>query len=311
MTGRIHIKFGSLPSSAYHSLNPTMHKVVDAGALYSDELAAFFAASRDNVAVITDIMSIEALKREGLRDDDLHYFRRAFQTLADNSGRVVVLRSTPELAKTIPRVSAVPASLYDLENTASFSDFCAVVLGNGTPSMIAHVQANQVRSRQFMEKLTAQGSEMMRSGIGDMATLWPPDIIKEFVQGSLGSAFFRHAHSSILCAAAERIEHAFPNNPLAFAGNGSVPEELLYWQPFRYAVAMHALAATWVGNRGYETAKAERLRNDSIDMFYVAYGTYFDGVITRDNRLCKLWELTTMILRNAFGIEAVAASSGA
>jgi len=228
-----------------------MHQVVDAGALYSDELAAFFAASCDNVAVITDIMSIEALKREGLKGDDLHYFRRAFELLARNSDRVVVLRTTSELAKTIPKVSAMPVGLYDLADTASFPDFCAVTLGTSTPAMVTHVQANQARSRLFMEKLTAQGPDIMRAALGEMTEHWPADIIKALVHGQFSSSvFFRHAHDSILCAADKAVERAFPDNLSAFAGNGSVPEELLYWQPFRYAVAMHALAVTWVKNGG-------------------------------------------------------------
>lgn len=44
-----------------------MHKVVDFGALRSEQLAAFFAQSKANVGVLTDMMAIESLKQKEVR----------------------------------------------------------------------------------------------------------------------------------------------------------------------------------------------------------------------------------------------------
>ena len=44
-----------------------MHKVIDFGALRSEPLSEFFSISDQNVAVLTDMMAIEALKQKELR----------------------------------------------------------------------------------------------------------------------------------------------------------------------------------------------------------------------------------------------------
>jgi len=53
---------------------------------------------------------------------------------------------------------------------------------------------------------------------------------------------------------------------------------------FRYSVAGFVLALRWVGDGGAAQADHRKLRNDVIDANYVAYGTLFDGLLTKTTR---------------------------
>jgi hypothetical protein len=91
----------------------------------------------------------------------------------------------------------------------------------------------------------------------------------------------------------------FPNEPL--------PDlvDALYWMPFRYSVAIQALTLKWIVAGGYQSAKSENLRNDTNDMFYVAYGTCFDGVLTNDLKLLELSAFAKEILLRAYSIPSL------
>jgi len=63
-----------------------------------------------------------------------------------------------------------------------------------------------------------------------------------------------------------------------------------------YSIALYALAIRWLSVGGHSSAKPKALRNDGIDMFYVAYGTAFDGVISKDTKLLEIFELASAVL---------------
>jgi hypothetical protein len=88
----------------------------------------------------------------------------------------------------------------------------------------------------------------------------------------------------------------FPGEPLPNR------EDALCWVPFRYTVALQALTMKWIKAGGYRTAKAATLRNDSIDIFYVAYGTIFDGVLSGDGKLQELSLFANQILKQVYGL---------
>ena len=57
---------------------------------------------------------------------------------------------------------------------------------------------------------------------------------------------------------------------------------------FRWAVATYLLMIKWISDGGYQSVKIEKIHNDAIDMTYAAYGTYYDGVLTKDGKLQEI-----------------------
>jgi hypothetical protein len=54
----------------------------------------------------------------------------------------------------------------------------------------------------------------------------------------------------------------------------------------------------WLSKGGYMDVPLSKFQNDIIDMTYVAYATYFDGVLSKDNKVNKIFS-QAMTLLNA------------
>lgn len=72
---------------------------------------------------------------------------------------------------------------------------------------------------------------------------------------------------------------------------------------FRFAVSAYLLTLDWISNGGPGNVNLERLRNDFVDMNYVAYGTFFDGILTRDAKMKRMYNETCFLLENLFDTE--------
>jgi hypothetical protein len=73
---------------------------------------------------------------------------------------------------------------------------------------------------------------------------------------------------------------------------------------FRFALAVHLLVLRWLSEGGIDTVSMDRLRNDVVDMSYVAYATFFDGILSRDRKLLEIYEEATFFLKHVLGPDA-------
>jgi hypothetical protein len=67
---------------------------------------------------------------------------------------------------------------------------------------------------------------------------------------------------------------------------------------FRFSLAINCLVIWWIVNGGIGSVGYEKLRNDVVDMTYIAYATYFDGILTCDQKLLKIYQDTIFFLGN-------------
>ena len=49
------------------------------------------------------------------------------------------------------------------------------------------------------------------------------------------------------------------------------------------------LILKWLIDHGWETYPDEKMRNDAVDMFYVTFATYFDGVLSNDRKINSIY----------------------
>jgi hypothetical protein len=71
----------------------------------------------------------------------------------------------------------------------------------------------------------------------------------------------------------------------------------------RYAVCAYLLTLNWISEGGPGNVKREKLRNDIVDMHYVAYATFYDGLLTRDTKMDGIYQETCFVLKNVFDTE--------
>src|SRR5690606_32954793 len=69
---------------------------------------------------------------------------------------------------------------------------------------------------------------------------------------------------------------------------------------FRYSLCNYLLVLDWISRGGFEQAKPDKLANDAVDMVFVAYATYFDGLLTADAKMARLHQEVRLWLSGLF-----------
>lgn len=264
-----------------------MHKVVDFGALRSEQLAAFFAQSKANVGVLTDMMAIESLKQKEVR-----HYQLSLDVLSRNANRVVILKPSGVGARLRPNPREFPDNLIDWDATARFPAFCAQVLSDPRPEVVTHIDNNQTKARGFVANVRAN-IETLREAVSSTLANFPSEVLADLRSGRTDRfhpELLRHIRASGEMIALGHFEKLFPSEPFPNR------VDLLHWLPLRYSVALYSLAVKWTIAGGLSSAKPDKLRNDGIDMFYVGYGTAFDGVISEDGKLLEIYDLARAAL---------------
>jgi hypothetical protein len=270
-------------------------KVVDASGYKFDELAEYLEASPANIAVLTDYFGMEAFKREGLNN-----VRSAFLPFLGHERQVVILKPTRTISLLRPRSKGLERRLVDEEQTAGFPFFLHKLLRTPAPearSILQQFERKQAKAKAMMEGFT-QSASLLQSDDGMFAAgrKYPPEILSAIRSGgSLPDGFGHGVITHILQIASGQMDGLFP-------GHKPSLNDALYSFPFRYTVAMYAMNLHWTMKGDVRTAPAKKVRNDATDMTYVAFGTFFDGVITADKKLADAYNLTRGLLRQVFHV---------
>jgi hypothetical protein len=69
---------------------------------------------------------------------------------------------------------------------------------------------------------------------------------------------------------------------------------------FRFALCGYISILKRVEDGGVGNVKAEKLRNDVIDVNFATFATYFDGLLTDDKRANSIYEHATFLLQEVF-----------
>ena len=264
-----------------------MHKVIDFGALRSEQLSEFFSSSDENIAVLTDMMAIESLKQKELR-----HYQLSLEILSRNDKRVVILKPSGVAARIRPNRTEFPNNLIDLDATARFPSFCAQALSASRPQVVEHIEKNQNQARAFVAKVTSN-IEILREAVPSTLANFPPSVLTDLRAGRMSlnhPDVLRYIRTSGEMIALDQFAKFFPGE------RPPSSSELLRWFPLRYSVALYSLGIKWNIAGGLSSAKPDTLRNDGIDMFYVAYGTAFDGVMSQDAKLIEIFDLANAAL---------------
>ena len=65
---------------------------------------------------------------------------------------------------------------------------------------------------------------------------------------------------------------------------------------FRHSVATFVWSLDWIARRGADNVRADRMRNDVVDVIFATYATFFDGLLSKDERAQRVYQATHAIL---------------
>ncbi len=252
--------------------NPTLHDYLESG----------------NYVVLTDFSGVETHKGNALIN-----LKRSLEIVSLYPSQVVILKTMYQICRITQRGSKrLRSLLIDFETTSSFDMYCKQIYAiehSVLSQPLAELEQKNREANQFLAQRT-QYAQMVFEAIKGYRDAFPPEQLKLIRQGKYFSdiQLVRRMASHIMFAAARMMRKSgYIIKRADFAKNNYM---------FRWAASAYLLSIKWLSEGGYENLPIEKLQNDIIDTAYVAYATYFDGLLTNDSKMNDIYLCTTIFL---------------
>ena len=256
-----------------------MKKIVDINYLTDPNLEDFLSKSQDNFVIFTDFACMECLK------DNAHKSLRCkFAIVSRHPKQVIILKGTREIVRLTLSSDKIPQCLIDMEQTVEFPEFCRQVLSENNPLLSNDLLFKQNIASKYIEGLE-NGHELIVEGVKGFSKSHAPSHMKSLRRDESPPEDFmvditdNIIHTAIImCEKHPDIEYT-PDTQ-------SIKTSYL----FRYIASAYFLSLEWIKKGGLDSVTKKKLRNDYIDMSYVAYATYFDGLFSNDKKTNDIYQ---------------------
>ncbi len=280
-----------------------MRKVLDASCFQDPALEEYLRASPENTVVFTDFACMETYKPASIAN-----IHRSLRIASRYPTQVVVLKPTLDIIRLQDRDPHVsPNEFVDPGQTNEFAGFCkGVWRAAGGDQRIAR-EILQIRSEalRHFEKMLSE-AESYAAGVAAVRSSLRPEhlrVLRERAPFSREDGQEMIRMILVLAATMFRDHPEVTRLPKLFSAACKT-------HIFRVALANYLLTARWIADGGAAGVKPDRLRNDVVDMTYVAYGTRFDGVLSRDNKMQGIYEEARFLLDEVFVSDEADATGG-
>lgn len=267
-----------------------MKCVIDSNQLQTQNLRAFLARSSENIAVLPDFVAMEAYK-----GDPLKTIFKSMSVLSEFPCQVLILKGSAKVCALNGRRKGLQRRLVDEGQTRGF------------PLYVRHLRAaeagdvrlqSQIRelgrfANEHLDKMRDEAKDIRRAieVLGSRYTKqeravlraneYTPDLIDEIVRTVIEMTGLMFQDSSLTLKRPTYQE--LPNTFM-----------------FRVTFAMYLLGLRRIAQGGFSGLSDEKLRNDFVDMMLVAYGTYFDGLISSDRNVVFMFQEMSLLLSSLF-----------
>ncbi|MFA5049347.1 MAG: hypothetical protein WC516_10050 [Patescibacteria group bacterium] len=267
-----------------------MKKIIDANFFRDSILVDYLKSNKENMVVFCDYACMEAYKGNAIEN-----ISRSIEIVSKFPDQVVVLKGTRDIIKLTLSDNHL-GLLEDLSQTREFKIFCLSVERaiHGDVTLANQILDNGKIASDHFARLR-KDALLVAQGIRGFTKSYKSDQLvalrkKEELKFEVIDKVIKH----IMLLAAT----LFKNHPdvQEFPQFPQVRNSYI----FRFAISAYLLNLRWISDGGIENVNLDRLRNDVVDMNYVTYATFFDGLLTKDNKMEEIYQETCFILEHAF-----------
>lgn len=268
--------------------------VIDSNALQTEELRRFLAKSKQNFAVLPDFAGIEAYK-----GDPLKTIFKSMKIVSEFPQQVIILKGSEKVCNLSGRRKGLQRRLVDEKQTAGFADYInALSLAEaGNANIQEQIRSLGVSANEHLNKMLNEVEEIRRASeeLGSHFTKEERALLR------VGDKYSPELINKIVLTVMEMSTLAFHHSP--FVKRPPTYKELPNTFIFRiiFACFLHSMRRFSQGGLG--TINSEKLRNDLVDMMFVAYGSYFDGVMSSDQNVKYMYTETCLLLHSLLDAE--------
>jgi len=250
-----------------------MRVVIDANRMRKPELMAYLMVSPNNKAVISDYSAIESYKSENVASVLEH-----FRIVSSFENQIIVLKNTAAVANLDPRDGPMPDRMIDLKQTAGFPQFSrAMALARRGDQLVIE----QIRERRHwaLDQLRVMSDDGdSREVMAIIRKVFSPDQWKTFRRREPFTPKMQGLLHAAIMLTAEAFANGHPTGMI-------LPEPPHLYHHFTFRLAMcHVIHLIELAGAGAVSRKPKQVLNDRVDVFYAAYATYFNGLMTSDEK---------------------------
>jgi len=269
-----------------------MRKIIDANCLTNPLLEEYLQSSLDNIIVLIEFAGMEMYKGDPLKN-----ICHSMKILCQYPSQVIVLKGARQIIRENQTPKILNVELFiDKDQTEHFPEFCEVIkqVENGNPNAIAPIMEYGKKAAAEMQRLY-QDAIKTAEGMTLAINEFNPKHLKilrkkEPISKGLADKIIKDIF--ILTALLIRKHPDITQIPTAL--------ELRNTYLFRYSLCSYLLELDWLERGGLNNVKPDKLRNDSIDMSYAAYATLFDGIITKDKKMNRIYQMADYFINSVF-----------
>ena len=272
-----------------------MKKVIDANYFQDPALENYLRADVSNKVVFTDYAGMEMYKGNAIKN-----VYNSIQIVSRYPKQVIILKHTSPAVK-IGGISNDPQEcLEDPIQTREFSRFCYGVrlAAQGNKDLASQILRYGKFASQHLDGIPTN-PEQYAQAIND--------IRRSFDAEELTALRKREPLPLKTCE--KIVHHIFLHTAFLFGdhvGRDIDRVEIANLQSlkntfiFRFAISSFLMVLRWISDGGLVNVKTKKLRNDIVDMGYVSYATFFDGILTKEKKVQEIYEESCFFLDEAF-----------
>ncbi len=271
-----------------------MKLVVDSNCIESEELHSFLQGSVKNKAVLPDFTAMEAYK-----GDTLAKIYKSMKIVSEHPSQVLILKGSAKVSTLSGKLKGLQRRLIDEKQTKEFPEYAkALILGENGNRGIQHQLLSYGNSAQSHLDKMLQDAEKMKPAFDTLAKLYSKEeraIIRK------GSQYTSEMINKLGATLIEVSDMIYRNSPLTH----KVPtyQELPNTFYFRVALCNYLMIIRRGALGGSIGARPDKIRNDLVDMMIVAYATYFDGILSKETNVNRIFKDACLMLSALFDAE--------
>ncbi len=268
-------------------------KVIDSNLLQSKSLTAYLSDSPNNYAILTDYAAMEAYK-----GDTLKSIYRSMTILARYPKQVIVLKDTQTICGLSGRVASRNRNLIDETQTREFPIYCQQLLAaqRGDVSLQQQLLEHGREATAHLDRMLLDMTKLA-SGIDLMAKTYSPAELKILRRREEQTPQMREKLVENVMSLAKELFKSDPNRTAT-----PTLREARDMFSFRYAICSYVSILKRIEDGGAGKTKPEQLRNDVVDINFATFATYFDGLLTADQKAGNTYTDAEFLLREVFAM---------
>jgi hypothetical protein len=273
-------------------------KIIDANYLRDDRLAHWLSSSNNNYAVITDYAAMEAYK-----GDTLISIFKSMDILSRYPDQVLILKNTLTVCRLKPDKKGLQRRLLDEAQTKGFRRYCAALqkAKEGDSSLQGMLLSLGKEANEHMTQALGY-AELIKQAIGEFRLTYSREELGVLrTHHPLTNSIAKKFRDHVLSVTAELLAKRSLVQIIPTRSN--FPNCFI----FRSVLCSYLNIMDWISEGGAKDAKRETIRNDMVDVNYAAFATYFDGLLSKDEKALRIYQQAKYLLDHVFSVGRVAA----